>query len=424
MGDVSNHIGNRTKRESGLPLAQLNAHRLLAGTALKAGFRDNISISERLERAPLITARDLTRQTLRSGFRSLSNAGAQSKMVLLERRYVALAKRADFQLAPRFRMQGSFAYHTVNKPAWIPPQEIDLDDGIYLPTSFVGRQEPVIAAKAFFGAVEVILQPLCNKNGWELCTDNSSCVRIVLDTKAHLDLPLYAIPDEDFDDPSVVAKRDGSSFLAEAQEIEISEARYRRLPTDRIMLAKRDGSWEESDPRKIEYWFQDAVNEHGQHLRRVSRYLKAWRDYQWPNPAEGMSSICLMAYAVAVFDEFKGQLLEDRDDIALRAVASRIPDLLGQPIQNPVVDGMCLDDTWTTERRQTYQSRARELHQCVCSALDGSSPADVIGCLRDVLGDRVPEDASLCVFESEEETILRKPTTVVAAPVVGRSKSG
>jgi hypothetical protein len=405
-------------------LAHLNAHRLLAGTDIKAGFKDNISISERLERVPLIAARDLVRETLRTGFRDLSDAGPQRKVVMLERRYVELAKRADFQLAPRFRMQGSFAYHTVNKPAWVPPQEIDLDDGIYLPTSFVGRQEPVIAARAFFAAVETILQPLCNNRGWELCADKLSCVRVVLDTKAHLDLPLYAIPDENFNDPSVVAKRDASSMLAEAQEIEISEARYRRLPADRIMLAKRDGSWEESDPRKIEYWFQDAVNDHGQHLRRVSRYLKAWRDYEWPDQSQAMSSICLMAYAVAVFDDLKGQLPEDRDDIALRHVASRLADLLGQPIQNPVVDGMCLDDTWGSDRRQLYQARARELHQYICTALDGSSPSETIRCFRQVLGDRVPEDVSLCVLESQEETILRKPATVVAAPTVGRSKSG
>lgn len=405
-------------------MTYLNVHRLLAGTDAKDGFKDNITLDESRERAPLIAARDLVRETLRQGFRNLSNAEPQHKAVLLERRYAVLAKSESFKLAPRFRMQGSFAYYTVNRPAWVPPQEIDLDDGVYLPMSFVGTQEPVVAALAFFRAVEGMLKPVCARMGWTLCMNKSSCVRIVLSPQAHLDLPLYAIPDEEFEDPEVVTKADGMTALAEAQQAEISDAAYRQLPSDRIMLAKRDGTWEESDPRKMDDWFQAAVNDHGQHLRRVSRYLKAWRDHHWEVQGEGMSSICLMACVVVVFDELKGQLLETRDDIALRHVAARLPDLLAQAIKNPVVDGMCLDDTWTPERRRAYILQAHELHSQVCAALDGASPDGAVKRLQQVLGERVPADASLVIEDSQEATILRKPAVVVAPPVVGRSRSG
>ena len=105
------------------------------------------------------------------------------------------------RLRPRFRMQGSGAYHTLNDPAHKPPQEVDFDDGVFLPTSFVnggGMVEPLLAAKGYFIVVENILAPLCEDNGWKLIATKPTCVRVRVDNHAHIDLPLYAIPDEQF----------------------------------------------------------------------------------------------------------------------------------------------------------------------------------------------------------------------------------
>ncbi len=46
-----------------------------------------------------------------------------------------------------------------------------------------------------------------------------------------------------------------------------------------IHLAMRNGEWKKSDPEQVSKWFNDRVTEHGDQLRRVCRYLKAWRDY-------------------------------------------------------------------------------------------------------------------------------------------------
>jgi hypothetical protein len=408
----------------------LNAHRLLAGTDRQAGFWKNISLDDETERKPLIAVRDEIRKVLREGFVALNDGGFKRKAVLLKAEQAFRAKDDNFRLAPRFRMQGSFAYFTVNRPAWAPPQQIDLDDGVYLPTSFVGQHAPVVAAKAFFSVVEDILRPLCDRHEWTLCRDKSSCVRIVLGEGAHIDLPLYAIPDEDFLDPrSVVAKAMGgmtmdSALMAEDASGELSKAAYEQIPSDRIMLAKRDGAWEESDPRKMDRWFKDAVAEHGQQLRRISRYLKAWRDYQWKTQGLGMTSICLMACVVTAFDDLAGSVSEDRDDIALKEVCARLPGLLAGDIPNPVVDGACLDDGWSDQQRESYRALASELHRTVCAALDGAVPLRAVQLFRVALGSRVPEDLSLVSVVGLEAEIVRRAPAVMPAPVVSRSTSG
>ena len=90
------------------------------------------------------------------------------------------------------------AYRTLNDPAH-PPQQIDYDDGLYLPVSFLAEAgNPVIAASGYFRIVEILLTPLCRKRGWSLDRTTKKCVRIVLDDHAHIDLPRYAIPDQEF----------------------------------------------------------------------------------------------------------------------------------------------------------------------------------------------------------------------------------
>lgn len=148
-------------------MGALNFHCLFFGAEGKDGFLGHISITA-AERDLLVRCRDAARTALREGFRALNAQGPTGRARLLEWRYMPLAAAEGFRLTPRFRMQGSFAYHTVNHPAWLPPQEVDVDDGTYLPTSFVARTTPVVAAAAFFATAEGILAPLCEREGWEM----------------------------------------------------------------------------------------------------------------------------------------------------------------------------------------------------------------------------------------------------------------
>lgn len=95
--------------------------------------------------------------------------------------------------------QGSWAYKTLNSPAQTP-QQADIDDGAYLPLSFVAQAgKPSLASAVSFAAAEEALRPLVKSNGWVLKTDKPTCIRIIISSLAHIDVPLYAIPDGDFE---------------------------------------------------------------------------------------------------------------------------------------------------------------------------------------------------------------------------------
>lgn len=51
------------------------------------------------------------------------------------------ARKSFISLNPRFRTQGSFQYDTLNKPYVTPPQEMDIDDGTYLPMELFDERE-------------------------------------------------------------------------------------------------------------------------------------------------------------------------------------------------------------------------------------------------------------------------------------------
>lgn len=101
------------------------------------------------------------------------------------------------EVCPRFFTQGSSSYKTLNDPAWPPSQQKDLDDGCYLPLSFVKGEQPSKAAEQFFKFVDAVLGELAKAEGWTLIK-KPTCVRLEIALDAHIDIPLYAIPDREF----------------------------------------------------------------------------------------------------------------------------------------------------------------------------------------------------------------------------------
>jgi hypothetical protein len=404
---------------------KLDCHGLLAGTSSKVGYINNLDIPPKTATA-LRNARELIREHLRAGLRNWEDVIPKGE--LFEGRHIVLAKSVKL-LQPKFRMQGSFSYHTVNEPAQIPPQDIDLDDGLFLPTSFLagaGEVRPVIASAGFFVAVERLLEPLCRERGWKLDRSKSSCVRVILNSDAHIDLPLYAIPDDEFETLIESASALAVDTLAKRQireSVELAEDAFRSLAEDRIMLAHRQEGWKASDPRKLEDWFQGAVKDHGPTLRRVCRYLKGWRDHQWKRYR--LSSIAIMAMSVKVFDGLKGTLPENRDDVALLEVAKELPSLLSQAIPNPVPGLPALCEGWTAEDREEMIRECRELHGNLHEALHGGYlRPNAVNRLTKEFGTRVPRDESLVSINTEENEVLSHRPIQVSAPSVPRSVSG
>lgn len=383
----------------------INAHRAFFSANSTDHYLGELSVDEGVKE-DLREVRDELRNTIKSGF------GNWGQVVRREELFESVALATIFAhdeapaLRPKFRMQGSWAYHTLNRATIEPPQEIDLDDGMFLPVSFLGQEgtaHPAVISHTYFQTVERLLAPLCAKRGWVLETHKPSCVRVKVSDGAHVDIALYAIPDNEF--RVLVEKASTISFHAAdelANSVSFADGYYRELPTDHIMLAHREDGWIPSDPRKLEDWFDEAVSQHGQQLRRVCRYLKGWRDYNWEECR--LSSITLMACAVRAFDEAGAARPEtDRDDKALLMVASRLPELFAADIDNPVVDGMVLNDKWSPECRAGFIAGANRLIGTLESALGASTSGAALAVLRTEFGDFLPNDTSLLALDGTNQ---------------------
>lgn len=329
------------------------------------------------------------------------------------------------KLRPKFRMQGSAcqAYRTLNDPAH-PPQQIDYDDGVYLPVSFLAETgDPVIAAGGYYQLVEMLLKPLCDKKGWSIDSTTRKCVRVVLDDHAHIDLPLYAIPDQQFlrlAEDAALAKMFGRSALVESTLLE--DDVYERLGQDEMRLALREGKWIKSDPRLLEDWFKQAVADFGPQVRRVSRYFKGWRDFVWVNECT-LSSIVLMKCVVDAFDDFDGSVPDNRDDLAVLEVASRLEGYFSGEILNPVLD-MSLNNHWSPQDRAEFKRRASELHQRVRDAIrESDGPTQALATLAQAFGPRIPQTVAL-VSVTAEATVRSFQPTKLPAREVPRTTSG
>jgi hypothetical protein len=310
------------------------------------------------------------------------------------------------RLAPKFRGQGSYVYHTLNRPTHNPPQEMDFDDGMFLPSSFItlnGQTHPIVASKGYFRLVEEALAPLCRTEGWTLNPDRArpSCVRVSLNNKrSHIDIALYAIPDDEFEvlvEKAVQSAHSSFADSAEASTILFDEI-YETITLDRIMLAHREEGWKISDPRKLEEWFLSAVRTHGEQVRRLSRYLKGWRDHRWQKCR--LSSIALMACVIRYFEDARAAV-PARDDSSLAELTRKLPQYLREAIPNPVVDGR-LDEGWDDPNRPLraeFVQCAEQLRDDVAAALVMTDRTSAKDRLRQIFGAHFPDDPALIEIE-------------------------
>ncbi len=328
-------------------------------------------------------------------------------------------------LTPRFFTQGSFAYKTINHPAWLPPQQMDMDDGTYLPMTFVKGAKPSVAAAKFFEVVDAALVELIREEHWRDLVKKPTCSRVILNSKAHIDVPLYAIPDPEF---ALLSKSMTMDQAITALDEDIDFMRSRRdnwalLPSDRVLLAHREEDWKASDPRKLHDWFLDAVELYGEILRRECRYLKAWRDHHGLNH---ISSITLMVYVWKVFEETGTANIPRRDDLMLLKIAGRLPDLMAQPISNPAQPDEKLGISWSHIERRAAIKQATEMVEHLDMGINHCYLPDVaVSRMRSVFGDRIPNRPDLVgVHDAAKAEVRSHQRAYAPAPPVGRSISG
>jgi hypothetical protein len=322
-------------------------------------------------------------------------------------------------IEPRFFTQGSWAYKTINHPCIMPPQQADLDDGCYLPMTFVKdtSNRPKTASKLFFSAIEMAMQSFANKHGYKLDKEKPTCVRLIVDQRCHIDIPLYAIPDEEYPKLEKAALSHGFESLSEAMILD-SAREWETLPEDEVLLAHREHDWIISDPRPMFLWFNREVAIHGEQLRRVVRYLKAWRDYQWKHG--GPSSILLMATASLVFEKH-----ERRDDLALLHVAKHMPDRLREGVNNPANSAEILTDRLGKDGVEEAASKLADLARYIEGAVLATDASLACRWMIEQFGDRFPQEPHRIKQSNAEETVRSSAVKISnSPPAVGSIMAG
>jgi hypothetical protein len=333
---------------------------------------------------------------------------------------------------PKFRVQGSWAYGTCNQPAQ-DNQEMDLDYGAYLPASVFSSERSSEEAISYYKVAKLALSKLCEDFGWGLDASKVTCLRINrIMRNAHIDIPLYAVPDKMFDElqenHSIVLEKSQrsdaiySNYSMEAYDSVIfAEAASIDLQNiEMIHMAKQDGEWKASDCEKVRDWFQRECLKYpnkGVQLRSVIRYLKGWRDHQWD--VGGPTSILLMVIAVQNY-----KYLESRDDLAILNVAERLSFDLGRDIYEPGIEGHDKENFNRSDdkQRQENAQKAHQLYQRLQQAINSQHRQLSIDLLINVFGSRIPNDFNLVVTESHDEK-LNPFAAVLAEPARIASES-
>jgi hypothetical protein len=327
-------------------------------------------------------------------------------------------------VTPRFRTRGSWNYGTCCQPAWPATQQIDWDFGVYLPVSVWETNGPPHAmAKRYFDLVERRLAKLCEKKGWKLVPGKNTCIRVEIASYAHIDLPLYAAPEREFQqiyERLLKAQR----YRADSAVITQDSAEQQEWEDlKQLVLAQRSGEWKVSDPEIIARWFRDRLLEHTDQLQRVCMYLKAWRDFHYP-AGDGPTSVCIMVAIATEFQRFRG-----RDDLALEAAAAALSTALSGEVRCNGVDG-CDEDF---NKRLGADEKAKAVRKA--SALSAelrrarmlppgpASAQQAIEILTAQLGERVPQDVTQIDSDGGED-IRSTPARRVPPPAVKSTQAG
>lgn len=394
---------------------------LAKASALFVGLRVTASYHEALQ---VEQSREQSLKAARHDIRTAIRIAA-SKIKFEDRfwqgQFASASYRVRPDITPRFMTQGSVAYDLLVDPCQSPPQQLDLDDGMYVNVDYLADGQPALVARALFALVEEALQPLCLRRGWKLDTSKDTCVRVQIDAGSHIDIPIYSAPrDLELDESVAFADAFSTKIIAKrAGQI------YTRLPTDQIMLAQRDGTWQQSDPLKLQDWVEDCVRRYGQDFRRACRYFKGWRDYRWDRCC--LTSITIMVAVQTALEDLKGAHRSMEDDCLIYEIAQRLPQIFKTDLMNPIYPGQqVILNVWTDEQRREVCEAAKCLASDMHAALRGTGDATlVVERLRSIFGSRIPYRPDMVVIAPTiAATVAAEKPAKVAAPAVVKSTSG
>lgn len=371
---------------------------LLFTTTGEASFLDELDLTPD-ELACIDGARKEIREALRADLsRALQDKGLEGEIC-----------------EPRFYIQGSRSYKTLNSPCITPPQQSDIDDGVYLPLSVMREESsPKLAITLFFEAVLDVLSPMCAGKGWK--TDSKdTCIRVTLSDTAHIDLPLYVIPDTQF--LLIKASMESRGHMEFDSAMSSEQDSWKAVPSDKILLADRKQGWRKSDPMAMKNWFKREVQEKGDQLVRVVRYLKAFRDKQWEE--KGPSSILLMAVACPLFE-----YVDKRDDSSLLNVVKGIPAALQKGVMSPIDSEASLTGHLTKDALADAVEKFEIFAEHLEGAIDATDAQTAYVWIHRMLGDRFPNEPHRMKSNSLPSSMAAIAPLAGPAEPVKRTKAG
>lgn len=241
---------------------------------------------------------------------------------------------------PKFCWQGSFSMKTLINP--LESGDYDLDDGIYLQ----GYEETKIEDWPSTSTVHTWVSNAVKDHTSSDPIDKNTCIRIKYADGHHIDLPIYILQGET------------------------------------IYLAHKKDGWVISDPKEFRTWFLDAVSENGEQLRRLVRFLKAWKDY---------NDIDLKGIEITILLVNNFSANTGRDDLSLRDSIGNIIKSLEESFKcvKPVQPFEDLFDRISDGKK--IIDLLKVLRDSLNDALEANSEKEASEILRKILGDRFPK---------------------------------
>ena len=243
---------------------------------------------------------------------------------------------------PKFCWQGSFAMKTTVNP--VGDSDYDIDDGVYLS----GYSDADSSEWPATTTVHDWVKNAVDGQTKEAPVNKDTCIRVVYASGYHIDLPIYI-------------EKDGS-----------------------IYLAHKTKGWTISDPKAFKDWFIQNVNDSDVQLRRLVKYLKAWKDYK-SVPLKGIEITILVA------DNFS--IYEGHDEKSLRDTVNAIIDSLDSSFTcyKPVVPYENLFSDISESKKDNILNSLRSLKQALDSAISEEDALTASNYMIDQFGSRFPK---------------------------------
>lgn len=395
------------------------ASALFSGLRVSSSYHQALQVSKN-DFGALIAARRDIRAAIKQAGKSI-----QLRDEYWEPNFARKSAISRPMIEPKFFTQGSVAYDLLVDPCRSPPQQIDLDDGMYVRVDYLQDGQPALVARQLFRMVEAALAPLCVDRGWTLnpAPVKDTCVRVQISQTSHIDIPIYSAP------PETTEVMASESYAADSLQKSLVTARagrvYKKLPSDKIMLAQRDGTWQPSDPIRLHEWVEMCAERYGAGFRRACRYFKGWRDHTWDDCC--LSSIAVMAAVAEAFRKMGSGFRDYDDDRLVYEIAQQMPNILQGELLNPAYPGerKILND-WSEDDRRKVVDAAKGLAATMETALTKTGNATVVvDHLRSVFGNRIPYRPDVVQIAPTAALAIRSErAAAVPIPKITPSTSG